>query len=71
MSFFPVTRKLHTEIEILREVDHPNIIKLQDVFFGRRSVYLVTSLCRLECDDNLPGHPSDIFVNLEQRRGIV
>lgn len=39
-------RKLHTEIAILREVDHPNIIKLQDVFFGRRSVYLVTDLCR-------------------------
>jgi serine/threonine protein kinase len=39
-------RKLHTEVEILREVDHPNIVKLQDVFFGRRSVYLVTDLCR-------------------------
>ena len=39
-------RKLHTEIAILREVDHPNIVKLQDVFFGRRSVYLVTDLCR-------------------------
>mmetsp|Transcript_12384 Transcript_12384/g.12789 ORF Transcript_12384/g.12789 Transcript_12384/m.12789 type:complete len:695 (-) Transcript_12384:261-2345(-) len=39
-------KKLHTEIEILREVDHPNIVKLQDVFFGRRSVYLVTDLCR-------------------------
>lgn len=39
-------RKLHTEIEILKAVDHPNIIKLQDVFFGKRSVYLVTDLCR-------------------------
>lgn len=39
-------RKLHTEIAVLRTVDHPNIIKLQDVFFGRRSVYLVTDLCR-------------------------
>lgn len=39
-------RKLHTEIAILRSVDHPNIIKLQEVFFGRRSVYLVTDLCR-------------------------
>lgn len=39
-------RKLHTEISILKEVDHPNIIKLQEVFFGRRSVYLVTDLCR-------------------------
>lgn len=39
-------RKLHTEIAILRRVDHPNIIRLHDVFFGRRSVYLVTELCR-------------------------
>ena len=31
-------RKLHTEIAVLRAVDHPNIIKLQDVFFGRRLV---------------------------------
>jgi len=30
-------RKLHTEIAILKSLDHPNIIKLQDVFFGKRS----------------------------------
>ena len=41
-------RKLHTEISILKCVDHPNIIKLQDVFFGKRSVYLVTDLCKGE-----------------------
>ena len=45
-------RKLHTEISILKCVDHPNIIKLQDVFFGKRSVYLVTDLCRGECREN-------------------
>lgn len=39
-------RKLHLEISILKTLDHPNIIKLQDVFFGKRSVYLVTDLCR-------------------------
>lgn len=39
-------RKLHTEISILKSLDHPNIIKLQDVFFGKRSVYIVTDLCR-------------------------
>mmetsp|Transcript_17482 Transcript_17482/g.29295 ORF Transcript_17482/g.29295 Transcript_17482/m.29295 type:complete len:685 (-) Transcript_17482:255-2309(-) len=38
-------RKLHTEIAILKSLDHPNIIKLQDVFFGKRSVYIVTDLC--------------------------
>ncbi len=39
-------RKLHTEIAILKSLDHPNVIKLQDVFFGKRSVYIVTDLCR-------------------------
>lgn len=39
-------RKLHTEISILKCLDHPNVIKLQDVFFGKRSVYVVTDLCR-------------------------
>eukprot|EP00981_Chlorochromonas_danica_P005830 scaffold1193_cov159-Ochromonas_danica.AAC.8 len=39
-------RKLHTEISILKSLDHPNIVKLQDVFFGKRSVYIVTDLCR-------------------------
>ena len=39
-------RKLHTEIDILKNLDHPNIIHLQDVFFGRRSVYIVTHVCK-------------------------
>ena len=39
-------RKLHTEIEVLKCLDHPNIVKIQDVFFGKRSVYVVTDLCR-------------------------
>jgi Protein kinase domain len=39
-------RKLHTEISILKSLDHPNIVRLQDVFFGRRSLYLATELCR-------------------------
>lgn len=30
----------------MKSLDHPNIIKLQDVFFGKRSVYIVTDLCR-------------------------
>lgn len=40
------SRKLHTELIILKEVDHPNIVRLQEVYFGKRSVYLVTDLCR-------------------------
>ena len=29
-----------------QEVDHPNIIKLREVFFGSRTVYLVMELCK-------------------------
>mmetsp|Transcript_10159 Transcript_10159/g.15406 ORF Transcript_10159/g.15406 Transcript_10159/m.15406 type:complete len:730 (-) Transcript_10159:246-2435(-) len=61
-------KKLHTEIAILREVDHPNIIKLQDVFFGRRSVYLVTNLCRGgELYEMLTSGKSQGFVFREDR----
>ncbi|OQS05504.1 calcium-dependent protein kinase [Thraustotheca clavata] len=36
---------LKREIEILRSVDHPNIIKLFDVFEDARHLHLVTELC--------------------------
>ncbi|KAH9099353.1 hypothetical protein Ae201684P_018369 [Aphanomyces euteiches] len=36
---------LRREIEILRTVDHPNIIKLFDVFEDTRHLHLVTELC--------------------------
>ena len=39
-------RKVHSEINILKDIDHPNIIKLSQVYFGKRTVYLVTNLCR-------------------------
>ena len=29
-----------------QEVDHPNIIKLREVFFGSRTVYLVMEMCQ-------------------------
>jgi calcium-dependent protein kinase len=38
-------RKLHLEISIMKEIDHPNIIKLREVFYGSRTVYLVMELC--------------------------
>ena len=35
---------LHTEIEILKSVDHPNIVKLVDIFEDERHVCLVMEL---------------------------
>ena len=39
-------RKLHTEISVLKSIDHPNIIKLHEVYFGRHSVYLIMDHCK-------------------------
>jgi len=39
-------KKLHDEIEILHKLDHPNIIKLVDVFYEAESVFLVLELCK-------------------------
>uniref|UniRef100_K3WYN0 Protein kinase domain-containing protein n=1 Tax=Globisporangium ultimum (strain ATCC 200006 / CBS 805.95 / DAOM BR144) TaxID=431595 RepID=K3WYN0_GLOUD len=36
---------MRREISILRNLDHPNIIKLYDVFEGNRHLHLVTELC--------------------------
>ena len=38
-------RKVHNEIALLKRIDHPNILKLHEVYFGKKSVYLVTNLC--------------------------
>jgi calcium-dependent protein kinase len=36
---------LKREIDILREVDHPNIIRLKDVFEDQKYLHLITELC--------------------------
>lgn len=36
---------LKREIELLQEVDHPNIIKLKEVFEDEKYLHLVTELC--------------------------
>ena len=44
---FPSLQDLHrlpTELEILRSVNHPNIIQLKDVFETKEYVYIVTEL---------------------------
>lgn len=38
-------KNLRREIDILRTVDHPNIIKFQDVYEDEKYIHLVTELC--------------------------
>lgn len=53
-------RKLHLEIAIMKSLDHPNIIKLRGVFFGRRTVSLVMDLCQGgELFDQLTGNQAN------------
>ena len=39
-------RKLHLEIAVMKEINHPQIVQLREVFFGSRTVYLVMELCQ-------------------------
>mmetsp|Transcript_38066 Transcript_38066/g.68589 ORF Transcript_38066/g.68589 Transcript_38066/m.68589 type:complete len:433 (+) Transcript_38066:69-1367(+) len=37
---------IHREVAILKQVDHPNIISLHDVYEDKKEVHIVTELCR-------------------------
>lgn len=37
--------RLKYEIDILKNLDHPNIVRLFEVFEDKTSIYLVTELC--------------------------
>lgn len=37
--------RLKYEIDLLKNLDHPNIVKLFEVFEDKTSMYLVTELC--------------------------
>jgi len=37
---------LHHEIAIMKQVDHPNIIKLREVYYDCECVYLIMELCK-------------------------
>lgn len=38
--------KFKAEIEILKKLDHPNVLKLFETFEDKRNVYLVTEICK-------------------------
>jgi serine/threonine protein kinase len=40
-------KALHMEISIMTMMDHPHIIKLEEVFYGSSVVYLVMGLCKV------------------------
>lgn len=37
--------RLHSEISSMRQLDHPNILRLRQVFFGHRRIHLIMDLC--------------------------
>ena len=37
--------RLRYEIDILKNLDHPNILRLYEVFEDKKFIYLVTELC--------------------------
>lgn len=37
--------RLKYEIDILKNLDHPNIVKLYEVFEDKTYIYLITELC--------------------------
>ena len=37
--------RLKFEIDILKNLDHPNILKLFEVFEDKKYIYLITELC--------------------------
>ncbi|CAN0139028.1 unnamed protein product, partial [Phaeothamnion confervicola] len=36
--------KLYSEISVMREIDHPHIVRLREVFYSKRFIYLVMDL---------------------------
>jgi calcium-dependent protein kinase len=40
-----IVQELKNEIEVLRSLDHPNIVKLHEVYTYHKQIYLVLELC--------------------------
>lgn len=39
-------KKLNKEVEILKKLNHPNILKIYDFYFDSRNYYIITEYCR-------------------------
>jgi calcium-dependent protein kinase len=39
------SKRMYREIEILKKLDHPNIVKVLDFFDDKNNMYIVTELC--------------------------
>lgn len=39
-------KKLNREVEILKRLDHPNILKIYDFYYDSRNFYIITEFCR-------------------------
>lgn len=37
---------LFNEIQVLKRIDHPNVVKLYEVFEDEKRYYLVTEICK-------------------------
>ena len=61
--FISDVKRFKTEIEILRNLDHPHIIKLFETYEDERKIYLVMELCEGgELFDNImkEGHFTEV-----------
>ena len=41
-----IQRLIRREIEVMRKLDHPNIVKLYDVVYNRTTIYIILEYCK-------------------------
>jgi serine/threonine protein kinase len=37
--------KLYAEVSVMRDMDHPHIVRLREVFYSKRYIYLIMDMC--------------------------
>jgi serine/threonine protein kinase len=62
MGLYRYVSKLYHEVSIMRELNHPHIVKLMEVFYAKRQIYLIMELASGgELFDLLTRQPNDHF----------